>query len=115
MYEWETKESDGMKFVPGDAKVLPQFKLIDVKLKKLYTQYVIGMSLITPHAVKLSMKLYLNALFHYDVTSKQKLSNLLVRVCILYKTSSMALCKRKRPTKDRFFPNVRFCLLYEHW
>ncbi|XP_020915500.1 glycine receptor subunit alphaZ1 [Exaiptasia diaphana] len=42
IYEWEAKDTDGMKFVPGDAKVLPQFRLIDVQLETLFTQYVIG-------------------------------------------------------------------------
>ncbi|KAK3709453.1 hypothetical protein QZH41_017500, partial [Actinostola sp. cb2023] len=41
-YHWETQDGDGMKFVPIDAKVLPQFRLIDVRLSSQFTKYIIG-------------------------------------------------------------------------
>lgn len=41
-YKWEESSEDGMAFVPGDMKMLPQFKLTKLHLSTLFTRYVVG-------------------------------------------------------------------------
>ena len=42
VFKWEVKHGDGMMFVPAGVKMLPQYKLVELKLKEVHTAYVIG-------------------------------------------------------------------------
>ena len=41
-FQWEQDLTDGMSFVPGNTKMLPQYRLTQLSLTKTYNKYVIG-------------------------------------------------------------------------
>ena len=43
-FKWEKDKTDGMSFVPGNAKMLPQYSLVSLNLSKISNRYVVGKS-----------------------------------------------------------------------
>ena len=41
-FRWENDLTDGMSFVPGNTKMLPQYRLTQLSLEKTYNKYVVG-------------------------------------------------------------------------
>lgn len=41
-FRWEKDLTDGMSFVPGSTKMLPQYRLTQLSLAKTYNEYVVG-------------------------------------------------------------------------
>lgn len=41
-FRWENGLTDGMSFVPGSTKMLPQYRLTQLSLEKTYNKYVVG-------------------------------------------------------------------------
>ncbi|KAM7439671.1 hypothetical protein ABFA07_010991 [Porites harrisoni] len=41
-FKWEKDKTDGMSFVPGNAKMLPQYSLVSLNLSKISNRYVVG-------------------------------------------------------------------------
>ena len=41
-FKWEVNDGNGMNFVPASVKMLPQYKLTELKLTEIHTAYVVG-------------------------------------------------------------------------
>lgn len=41
-FKWEKDKTDGMSFVPGSTKMLPQYSLVKLTLAKTFNKYVVG-------------------------------------------------------------------------
>lgn len=42
IYRWEANSSDGMSFVPIHVRLMPQYKIVDVRLLPEIHHYVVG-------------------------------------------------------------------------